>query len=199
MILEFRDALGLGEMQSGTMLNRSPRSQGSLKDGLCWLISTNRGDWGKPILNAANNLCQGFGVSVDLRSVPAGIGLSFHYVIHIVWCSAWLQRLHTQQGSSGAHMNDFSINNAPLIIVLLFKGEWQSFLNSRGGRGLCVSAKAWFTFWKVHLIPGGVAYRFQSILTLNFHCCERLGAASYRGCTYGCLTACMWLMMLNSD
>lgn len=39
-------------------------------------------------------------------------------------------------------MNDFSINNAPLIIVLLFKGEWQSFPSSRGERDLCVSGKA---------------------------------------------------------
>lgn len=36
---------------------------------------------------------------------------------------------------------DFSINNAPLIIALLFKGEWQSFPCSRGERGLCVSGK----------------------------------------------------------
>lgn len=32
---------------------------------------------------------------------------------------------------------DFSINNAPLIFVLLFKGEWQSFPSSRGVRVLC--------------------------------------------------------------
>lgn len=36
---------------------------------------------------------------------------------------------------------DFSINNAPLIIVLLFKGEWQSFPSSRGVWVLCASAE----------------------------------------------------------
>lgn len=53
----------------------------------------------------------------------------------------FLQWLYAQQANTGVHMNDFSINNAPLITVLLFKGEWQRFLSSRGGRSLCVSAK----------------------------------------------------------
>lgn len=69
---------------------------------------------------------------------------------------------------------DFSINNAPLIIAPLLKGEWQSFPSSRGEGGLCVSGKAWFTFWKVHLSPGGFAYHFLSIKTLNFLCCGKL-------------------------
>lgn len=56
--------------------------------------------------------------------------------MYIVQSTGCLQGLYTQRGTSGVHMNDFSINNAPLIIVLLFKGEWQSFLSSRGGRGL---------------------------------------------------------------
>lgn len=92
------------------------------------------------------------------------MGVLFYHVMYIMQSTVlatWLQWLYTQQGNRGVHMNDFSINNAPLIIVLLFKGEWQSFLSSRGGRGLCVSGKAWFTFWKVHLIPGGVCLSFS--------------------------------------
>lgn len=34
--------------------------------------------------------------------------------------------------SRETHECDFSINNAPLIIARLLKGEWQSFLSSRG-------------------------------------------------------------------
>lgn len=33
---------------------------------------------------------------------------------------------------------DFSINNAPLIIAPLLKGEWQSFPSSRGGGAVCL-------------------------------------------------------------
>lgn len=79
-------------------------------------------------------------------------------------------------------MNDFSINNAPLIIVLLFKGEWQSFLSSRGWRSLCISEKAWFTFRKVHLILRGFGCHFHSILMVNFLCSGRLTCPSHTSC-----------------
>lgn len=68
------------------------------------------------------------------------------------------------------HEYDLSINNAPLIIARLLKGEWQSFPSSRGERGLCAS----FTFWKVQLSPSRFAYHFLSIKPVNFLCCGKL-------------------------
>lgn len=55
---------------------------------------------------------------------------------------------------------DFSINNAPLIIALLFKGEWQSFPCSRGERGLCLRERPDLHFGKCTLFSGGLPIIF---------------------------------------
>lgn len=81
------------------------------------------------------------------------------------------------------HECDFSINNAPLIIARLLKGEWQSFLSSRGVRG----PRASFTFWKVHLSPWRFAYHFLSIKPLNFLCCGKLSNACRARRSAACL------------
>lgn len=88
---------------------------------------------------------------------------------------------------------DFSINNAPLIIARLLKGEWQSFLSSRGVRGLRTS----FTFWKVHRSPWRFAYHFLSIKPLNFLCCGKLSNASRARCSAACPALPPHLFRLN--
>lgn len=100
-----------------------------------------------------------------VRVHAATIGVLLHHVTHIMQSTVsgtCLQWLYTQQGYTGVHMNDFSINNAPLIIVLLFKGEWQSFLSSRGGRGPGVSqGRPDLHFGKCTLLPVGLPIVFS--------------------------------------
>lgn len=125
--------------------------------------------------------------------------MQFSTIVHVIQSTVWatrLQWLYTQQGITGMHMNDFSINNAPLIIGLLFKGEWQSSLSSRGRRGPCVSGKAWFTFWKVHLIPGGVCLSFSVNTDSELSLLWKTHQSFTHKLHYGCLT-CLFIYFLS--
>lgn len=99
----------------------------------------------------------------DLGSACAAVmRCFFNRASNAIHCT-WLQWLGAQQGTTGEHMNDFSINNAPLIIVLLFKGEWQSFLSSRGGRErpACLREGLIYIFGKCTLSPREVRLSFS--------------------------------------
>lgn len=67
------------------------------------------------------------------------------------------------------------------LLFCCLKVNGKAFL-AAGERGLCVSGKAWFTFWKVHLILRGFVYHFPSILTVNFLCCGKISSPLHAGC-----------------
>lgn len=109
------------------------------------------------------------------------------YTACVMQCTVWATPpllLYTQRGTSGGHMIYFSINNAPLIIVLLFKGEWQSSLSSRGGGGpVCLCEGLLYIFGKCTFVSRGSSpVRFHSIPSLNFLCCGGLASLLHTGC-----------------
>lgn len=82
---------------------------------------------------------------------------------------------------------DFSINNAPLIIVLLFKGEWQSFPSSRGVGVLCASTEGLIYILKSAPRPrGNLSIIFCQYSQWTFFVVEN---SPILWVFYGCLTS----------